>query len=98
MQDGWLARDYLLSPEQSHSQYPHTQLGTAKGSKGDYPQAREFGYNGQVVKDIDFTDHGSPDIHPFPHQHLYKPNDTGGTLIRDKAQPFKISDVKIKEQ
>jgi hypothetical protein len=34
----------------------HTQLGTKKGSKGTYPQAREFDEHGNPVRDIDFTE------------------------------------------
>ncbi len=47
---------------------PHTQLGTRKGL---YPQSREFDANGRPVRDIDWTDHGQPDWHTDPHQHLY---------------------------
>lgn len=67
---------------------PHTQLGTRNGEKGKYPQAREFDENGRPVRDIDFTDHGRPDKHPFPHQHRWKENPTGGTRQRNKlAEP-----------
>lgn len=70
---------------------PHTQLG-AKGSKrrpGEkYPQAREFGKDGKPVKTIDFTDHGEPLIHSNPHEHLCKPNQTGGTPKRGDPQPL----------
>lgn len=67
---------------------PHTQLGTAEGSKGKYPQAREFDKDGKPVRDIDFTDHGRPHNHPNPHQHRYKDNPTGGTKSRGKeAEP-----------
>ena len=67
---------------------PHTQLGTKEGSKGKYPQAREFDAEGNPVKDIDFTDHGRPSNHPNPHQHIYNENPTGGTESRDKnAEP-----------
>ena len=68
---------------------PHTELGTRKGRKEKYPQAREFDKNGNPVKDIDFTDHGRPTKHSNPHQHIYKPNPTGGTPIRDPSgQPL----------
>lgn len=68
---------------------PHTQLGTRNGKKGKYPQAREFDENGKPVKDIDFTDHGYPDNHPNPHQHIYKPNPTSRTPQRTKgAEPL----------
>ncbi len=68
---------------------PHTQLGTKKGRKGEYTQAREFDAKGKPVRDIDFTDHGRPKKHPDPHQHRYVPNETGGTLRRLKdAEPL----------
>lgn len=70
------------------SDAPHTQLGTRDGTKGKYPQAREFDAQGKPVKDIDFTDHDKPKKHPNPHQHKYKPNATGGTPERSsKAEP-----------
>ena len=70
---------------------PHTQLGT-KGSKKrpmeTYPQAREFDENGGPVKDIDFTDHREPRIHPNPHEHPYVPNPTGGIPQRGSPRPL----------
>ena len=60
------------------------ELGTKQGSKGPYPQAREFDETGKPVRDIDFTDHGRPQNHPIPHQHEWKPNPTGGTPKREK--------------
>jgi RHS repeat-associated protein len=63
---------------------PHTQLGTKQGSKGKYPQAREFDENGNPVRDIDFTDHSRPEKHPNPHQHQHIENKTGGTPKRSK--------------
>ena len=66
------------------SDAPHTQLGTKKGSKGTYPQAREFDQYGNPVRDIDFIDHGRPQNHPNPHQHEHLPNPTGGTPERSK--------------
>ena len=69
--------------------YPHTQLGWRHGRKEDYPQAREFDGDGKPVRDIDFTDHGRPLIHPNPHQHPYEENSTGGTRARsNSAYPF----------
>ncbi len=65
---------------------PHTELGTKKGK---YPQAREFDEKGNPVRDIDFTDHDNPCIHPNPHEHLYEPNPTGGTPRRGEPQPLK---------
>ncbi|MFN7429003.1 MAG: RHS repeat-associated core domain-containing protein [bacterium] len=77
------------TPKPSSDQ-PHTQIGTRTGRSGDYTQAREFGENGRVIRDIDFTDHGRPDVpgHTNPHQHPYNPNPTGGTPSRGPAEPF----------
>ena len=72
----------------SDSDAPHTQLGTSEGSKGKYPQAREFGENGKPVKDIDFTDHGRPQKHTDPHQHKWEKNPTGGTPRRGDPEPL----------
>lgn len=57
------------------SPYPHTQL---RRRKGRYPQSREFDENGRPVRDIDWTDHGRPDWHTDPHQHLYGPDGSRG--------------------
>jgi hypothetical protein len=73
------------------SSCPHTQLGTGTSRKvGPYTQAREFGENGEWIRDIDFTDHGRPNIpgHVNPHQHRAVPNPTGGTPGRGPAEPF----------
>lgn len=50
---------------------PHTQLGTKTSKKRgkSYTQAREFDGKGNAVKDINFTDHDRPNLHPNPHQH-----------------------------
>jgi hypothetical protein len=60
------------------SPHPHSQLGRSKPKYGSEPQAREWqhGSNGslQPQRDIDFTDHGTPSIHPKPHQHRLTPN------------------------
>ncbi len=57
---------------------PHTQLGRSKAKYGSEPQAREWDYgtngNLQPKRDIDFSDHGYPDVHPNPHQHTLTPN------------------------
>jgi RHS repeat-associated protein len=75
-------------PDKEASGNPHTQLGTKKGSKGKYTQAREFDQNGKPVKDVDFTDHGRPSEHTNPHEHTYKENKTGGTPSRGTPQPL----------
>ncbi|MBL8296833.1 MAG: hypothetical protein JNN30_00665, partial [Rhodanobacteraceae bacterium] len=68
---------------------PHTQLGTKNGSKGKYPQAREFDEKGKEVKTRDFTDHGRPGNHTNPHDHIRTPNPTGGTPRRGSPEPPK---------
>jgi hypothetical protein len=73
------------------SPYAHTQLGTEVGRKaGPYTTAREFGENGEWIRDIHFTDHGRPNIlgHVNPHQHPAVPNPTGGTPGYGPAEPF----------
>jgi hypothetical protein len=85
--DDPLPRDKNGNPV-PESDSPHTQLGTKKGRKGSYPQGREFGKNGEHVKDIDFTDHGRD--HPNPHEHPIVPNETGGTPKRGPAQPLNV--------
>jgi RHS repeat-associated protein len=79
-----LTEDGIPIPE---ANAPHTELGTRDGSKGKYPQAREFDAHGRPIRDIDFTDHGYPNNHPNPHQHRPKPNPTGGTPQRGKPEP-----------
>ena len=75
---------------------PHSQIGKVSSDRGyTYTQAREWGYdvNGRLIptRDIDFTDHHRPSIHPNPHQHKYIPNSTGGTMQRSKlAEPLDI--------
>ena len=73
------------------SPQPHTQLGTEIGRKvGPYTAAREFGSDGQPIRDIHFTDHGRPNVpgHINPHQHRHIPNPTGGTPEYGPAEPF----------
>jgi len=67
------------------SSYPHTQIGTriSRRTGETYIQAREFGYNGEIIKDIDFTNHQRYD-HTNPHQHRY--NQTTGK--RQAAEPL----------
>lgn len=78
-------KDGIPIPEVSA---PHTQLGKRNGSQGPYPQAREFDENGNPVREIDFTDHGTPNKHPNPHQHRREENPTGGTRTREGAEPL----------
>lgn len=67
---------------------PHTQIGTRQGRDGEYRQAREFDGDGNPVRDIDFTDHGRPETHTNPHQHLWQQNETGGTPRRGTPEPL----------
>jgi RHS repeat-associated protein len=66
---------------------PHTQIGWREGRRGGYVQTREFGPNGQPVKQVDWTDHGRPAQHTDPHVHDYVPNPTGGTPQHGPARP-----------
>ncbi|MFO0621701.1 MAG: hypothetical protein U0745_09915 [Polyangia bacterium] len=78
------------------SSFPHTQLGRSKPKYGAEPQAREWqhGSNGQLqpTRDIDFSDHGTPGIHPKPHQHDLSPNNPDlapqGGFRRGPAKPL----------
>ncbi|MCP5491230.1 MAG: hypothetical protein H7A42_09015 [Chlamydiales bacterium] len=84
-----LPRDPRTKEPVPEADAPHTELGTKDGTKGKYPQAREFDTQGRPVKDIDFTDHGRPQNHPNPHEHKWKPNPTGGTPQRSpEAEPI----------
>jgi RHS repeat-associated protein len=71
---------------------PHTQLGqeTSEKTGEAYRKAREWGENGKKVRDIDFTDHGTPHHpgHTNPHQHEWVPNPTGGSPRRGRATPL----------
>ncbi len=73
-------------------QTPHTQLGIRNGSKNQYRQTREWSYNGKEIKTTDWTNHGRPDLHSYPHDHYHTSNATGGTLERGKAVPFRWPD------
>ncbi len=76
---------------------PHTQLGRSTRSHGAEPQAREWMQDSQgrlvPTKDIDFTDHGFPAIHPNPHQHTLTPanpsNPIGGGFHRSAPEPLR---------
>ncbi len=86
--DDELPRKPHGEPEPDPDSGPHTQLGTHKGRQETYRQAREFDAEGRPVRDIDFTDHGRPDLHTNPHQHLYQPNPTGGSPQRGPPSPL----------
>ena len=66
---------------------PHTQIGWRDGRKDSYIQTREFGPNGQPIKQVDWTDHGRPQLHTDPHVHDYIPNPTGGSPQVGPARP-----------
>lgn len=68
----------------------YTQLGWRINSQGNplYPQAREFDGAGQAVKDIDFTDHGTPEHHTEPHEHR-RIRGVPNKKSRDEPKPFK---------
>ena len=69
------------------SQFPHTQIGEHTGRRNSYRQTREWGANGELIRDIDWTDHGRPQNHTNPHQHTWEDNTTGGSKRRGEAQP-----------
>jgi RHS repeat-associated protein len=81
-----LPRDPRSGKPVPDSEYPHTQLGerTSKQRGETYAQGREFGENGQHVKDIDWTDHDRPTEHDNPHEHPIDPV----TGKRGKARPL----------
>ncbi len=47
-----------------------------------------IGKDGKAVRDIDFTDHGRPQNHTYPHQHRWVENPTGGSLRRGDTEPL----------
>ena len=65
----------------------HTQIGWQVGRRGGYIQTREFGANGQPVKQVDWTNHGRPGQHTDPHVHDFLPNPSGGTPQLGPARP-----------
>jgi len=80
---------------QPDSRYPHTQLGTRQGRNGSYRQSIEFDAEGKPVRRIDWTDHGRPNGHTNPHQHIAEPTQagipptsTGGSFKWGTAQPL----------
>ena len=83
----------ILQPD---TDVPHSQLGRSTRSHGAEPQAREWMYDesGRLVpkRDIDFTDHGMPSIHPDPHQHTLTPQNpeqpVRGGLHRSDPEPL----------
>ena len=81
---GYPARRLPTDPENTGDPFPdtdapHSQLAT-HGSRGTfYPAAREWLHDpesGRLVptRDLHFTDHGRPQTHPNPHQHVLDPN------------------------
>lgn len=72
---------------------PHTQIGWQEGRRGGYIQTREFGPNGQPIKQVDWTNHGRPMQHPDPHVHDYVPNPTGGTPQHGPARPPRAGEL-----
>ncbi len=69
------------------SMEPHTQIGWHEGRRGGYVQTREFGANGQAIKQVDWTNHGRPTQHTNPHVHDYLPNPSGGTPQHGPPRP-----------
>ena len=69
------------------SDYPHTQIGWQEGRRGGYIQTRDFGPNGQPLRQVDWTNHGRPAEHTNPHVHDYVPNPTGGSPQHGPGRP-----------
>jgi hypothetical protein len=69
----------------AESEYSHIELGWQVSTTGTaYPQAREWDDDGNMVRDIDFTDHNRPKLHPNPHYHLWEPNQMVGSRKRSR--------------
>jgi len=66
----------------------HTRLGKSSLSPNAHNQAAEFNASGKPVKEIDFTDHGSPGAHPNPHQHPINPNEPQYHKARGGPEPL----------
>ena len=64
----------------------HTQLGekTSSNTGEVYAKRRTVNENGEVVKEVEWTDHGRPQNHPNPHQHTRDPE----TGKRSSAEPL----------
>ena len=73
------------------SDSPHSQIGWRKGTHGDYRQTREWGSDGVVTKRTDWSVHGGPKKHTYPHDHVPEQNTTGGTFNRGRPLPFTIT-------
>ncbi len=41
-----------------------------KDEKGNIVRIRYYDNNGNAYKDVDYTDHGTPEIHKVPHTHI----------------------------
>ncbi len=80
-------KNWTSAPD-PNAKWPHTQLGTKDWRKWTYKQGREFNWDWQEVKRIDFTDHWHPANHTNPHQHKIKPNPTWWTPSIGDAEPL----------
>ncbi|MGG6269680.1 hypothetical protein ACQ4M3_30245 [Leptolyngbya sp. AN03gr2] len=82
-----LPRDPKTGRALPDSSFPHTQLGqrTSRRRNETYTRVREFGENGKLIRDIDFTNHDRAD-HTNPHQHRYDAN----TGKRMSAEPISL--------
>ena len=54
---------------------------------GEIREERYYNSNGDPYLDIDYTDHGRPDIHTNPHQHIIKIKD--GIFFREERSIIK---------
>lgn len=88
-----LPRDPKSGRALPDSPFPHTQLGqkTSRRRNQTYIQVREFGENGKLIRDIDFTDHDRGD-HTNPHQHRYDAV-MGTRMIAEPISPFSLEPI-----
>lgn len=65
-----------------------TDFLTHNEGESKYRVACEWGKNSNLIKDIDFTDHGRPDKCLNPHQHMWVKSSTDGSLKRGVTEPL----------
>ena len=78
---------YILKDKISPHKLPMTgQLPNStqiqRNEKGDIVRIRHYDINGNAYKDVDYTDHGRPDVHKVPHTHIIE---IGNNVNRKKG-------------
>lgn len=91
----WDPKSGAPQPDPEAEGTAHSQLGTRNNSKSQpgktFPNAQEFDDEGKPVREINFTDHGMPNEHPNPHQHVRGPEKNPGAG-RPKGPPTPLPD------